>query len=57
LGWLFAVTALDTVPSLDRRNLATSSGHLGRIRIDTSALVEHAGKNPVGKVLSWREMY
>jgi hypothetical protein len=45
------------VPSLDRRNLATSSGHLGRIRIDTSALVEHAGKNPVGKVLPWREMY
>jgi hypothetical protein len=49
--------ALDTVLSLDGRNLTTSSRHLWGIRIDTSALVVHARKHPVSEVLPRRKMY
>jgi hypothetical protein len=57
LRWLFTVTTLDTMLSLDGRNLTTSSCHLRRIRIDTSALVVHTRKDPVSKVLPPRKMY
>jgi hypothetical protein len=46
---LSTVTALDTMLSLDGRNLPTSSRHLRRICLDTSALVVHAGKHPMSK--------
>jgi hypothetical protein len=57
LGWLFAVTTLDAVLSLDGRNLRTSSCHLRRIRIDTTTLVVHAGKDAMSEVLPRRKMY
>lgn len=53
---LSTVTALDTMLSLDGRNLPTSSRHLRRICLDTSALVVHAGKHPMSKALTGREM-
>jgi hypothetical protein len=48
--------ALDTMPSLNSRDLRTSSCHFWCIRIDTAGLVVH-GKNPVSKVLPRRKVY
>ena len=57
LRWLFTVTALDTMLSLDSHNLTTGSRHLRCIRIDTAAFVVHARKDTVSKVFPRRKMY
>jgi hypothetical protein len=47
---------LDAVLSLDGRNLRASFCHLGCVCLDTAALVVHAGKDAMSKILTRRKM-
>jgi hypothetical protein len=54
LGRLFVVASLNTVSSLDGRNLIARGSHFGRVRNDTAAFVIALGKDAMGEILARR---